>query len=205
MHDQTSQVDDLRLVALPSAINCAEIFVRFTLAEWRLNDLLADAKETVDLLVRTAIGPIDERIDEQAVRRRVSNGWLPGMLTIRLRLRGGCLVVELEDDRSVPSLTVPRELSALRGGVEHLRRGGQLIWCELPLPTGMDASAVPLPRRDVTRQAPARPPMPAFGSGVAAGPLTVNPVDALDEDVDPEVMQRILSALHRRPDDPPGR
>ena len=40
MNNQTSQVDDLRLVATPSAVNVAEMFVRFSLMEWSLRPLV---------------------------------------------------------------------------------------------------------------------------------------------------------------------
>src|SRR5579885_2638595 len=39
----TTQIDDLQLIALPSAVNCAEMFVRFTVTEWSLRPLADEA------------------------------------------------------------------------------------------------------------------------------------------------------------------
>ena len=126
MQDQTAQVDDLRLVALPSAVNCAELFVRFTLTEWHVPQIIDDVRETAKRMVLAVIATVVEGAD-------------PTMITVRLRLRGATVVVEVQDDRSSPRLVVPRSLANKRSGIETLSRGRQLIWCELPLPTGMDA------------------------------------------------------------------
>ncbi len=170
MQDQTAQVDDLRLVALPSAVNCAELFVRFTLTEWHVPQMVDDVGETAKKLVRSVISTVSE-------------GDAPTMITVRLRLRGSTISVEVEDERPTPKLRVPRGLSGKPSGVETLSRGKQLIWCELPLPSGMDATVVPLPRRGTTRAAPPRS-------------------KEIDEAVDlnNDVMQRILDGLRR--DDP---
>ena len=165
MQDQTAQVDDLRLVALPSAVNCAELFVRFTLTEWHVPQIIDDVRETAKRLVQAVVGTVVEGAD-------------PTMITVRLRLRGSTVAVEVQDHRPAPRLVGPRSLSGKPSGVEILPRGKQLIWCELPLPTGMDATVVPLPRRGTTRAAPPRS-------------------REIDEAVDlnNDVMQRILDGL----------
>jgi hypothetical protein len=170
VQDQTAQVDDLRLVALPSAVNCAELFVRFTLTEWHVPQIIDDARETAKRMVLAVIATVDEDAD-------------PTMITVRLRLRGATAVVEVQDDRPAPRLVVPRSLANKRAGVETLPGSRQLIWCEIPLPGGMDATVVPLPRRGTTRAAPPRK-------------------SEIDEAVDlnNDVMQRILDGLRR--DDP---
>ncbi|MGH3760605.1 ATP-binding protein [Actinophytocola sp.] len=170
MQDQTAQVDDLRLVALPSAVNCAELFVRFTLTEWHVPQMVDDVRETAKRLVQSVIATVDE-------------GAQPTMITVRLRLRGNTVVVEVQDDRPSPRLVVPRGLSGKSTGVETLSRGRQLVWCELPLPSGMDATVVPLPRRGTTR---------------AAAPRSREIDEAVD--LNNDVMQRILDGL--RKDDP---
>ncbi|MPZ84187.1 MAG: ATP-binding protein [Actinophytocola sp.] len=170
MHDQTAQVDDLRLVALPSAVNCADLFVRFTLTEWHVPSMLDDVADTAKKLVHAVIGS-------------VVHGTPPTMMTVRLRLRGDAVAIEVEDDRPTPKLAVPRSLAGKRSGVTTMGRGRQLIWCELPLPTGMDATVVPLPRRGTTRAAPRR---------------SAEIDDAAD--LNNTVMQRILDGL--RKDDP---
>jgi hypothetical protein len=171
VQDQTAQVDDLRLVALPSAVNCAELFVRFTLTEWHVPQIIDDVRETAKRMVLAVISTVVEGAD-------------PTMITIRLRLRGSTVVVELQDDRSSPRLVVPRSLGNKASGIETLSRGRQLIWCELPLPTGMDATVVPLPRRGTTR--------------AAAPPRSKEIDEAID--LNNDVMQRILDGLRR--DDP---
>lgn len=170
MQDQTAQVDDLRLVALPSAVNCAELFVRFTLTEWHVTQIVEDARETAKKLVEAVISTVDEDAD-------------PTMITVRLRLRGHTVVVEVQDDRPSPKLMVPGGLGNKSTGVATVSRGRQLMWCEVPLPTGMDATVVPLPRRGTTRAAPPKR-------------------SEIDEAVDlnNDVMQRILDGL--RKDDP---
>jgi hypothetical protein len=170
VQDQTAQVDDLRLVALPSAVNCAELFVRFTLTEWHVPQIIDDVRETAKRMVLAVIATVDEDAD-------------PTMITIRLRLRGATVVVELQDDRASPRLVVPRSMAGKSAGIETLSRGRQLIWCELPLPTGMDATVVPLPRRGTTR---------------AAKPRSKEIDEAID--LNNDVMQRILDGLRR--DDP---
>jgi hypothetical protein len=67
-------------------------------------------------------------------------------------------------------------------------RHGHLVWSELPLPGGMDASAVPLPRRNHRR------------SNVPEPMETVNPVSTVNEEVSPldeDVMRRILFGLNQ--------
>lgn len=164
MNARTEQVDDLQLVALPSAVSCAEIFVRFSLTEWALRTMQDQAVEVARLMVGEAV----ENSDPSA----------PGVLTVRLKLRGSDLVVEVEGAQ----VGQPPRQAGVRTGVVGLRNGLQLAWCELPLPAGMNASAVPLPRRD---------PRPS----PAAAQLGDEP-DGMDE----QLMQRILFGLNGSPE-----
>ncbi|HEY8371988.1 MAG TPA: ATP-binding protein [Pseudonocardiaceae bacterium] len=167
MNDQTAQVDDLRLAALPNAVNCTELFVRFALAEWSLRPLQDEAIQVACHLVSAAV----EHADPKS----------PGFLTVRLRLRGDCLVIEVEDEQGLALGGVPDSLEGRRTGTVPLNNGGKLLWCELPLPQGMSASSVPLPRRE-----PRKSPV--------AEQYADEPVG-----VDPEVMERIISALAKSP------
>lgn len=178
VRDQTVQVDDLKLVALPSAVNCADLFVRFTLTEWRVESMVADVRRTAEALVKAVVG------DAKPTST-------PTMLLFRLRLSGNSLAVEIEDDRTSPELRVPRSLSGTNSGVQLLSTGKQLLWCEVPLPKGMDATVVPLPRRGTTRAAAAAAPPPAE---IAAA-----------DDLSPDVMERILKGLRRGEGDGPMR
>ncbi|GAB1516549.1 hypothetical protein JCM33774_85940 [Actinophytocola sp. KF-1] len=178
VRDQTVQVDDLKLVALPSAVNCADLFVRFTLTEWRVESIVPDVRRTAEALVKAVVG------DAKPTST-------PTMLLFRLRLSGTSLAVEIEDDRTSPELRVPRTLAGPNSGVQLLSTGKQLLWCEVPLPKGMDATVVPLPRRGTTRAAAAAAPPPAE---IAAA-----------DDLSPDVMERILKGLRRGESDGPMR
>jgi len=165
----TTQVDDITLVALPTAVNCAELFIRFALSEWSLREMLDDTTKVARDLVAAVVAVTDRKT--------------PSLIQVRARLHSECLVVEVVSPRTAPiAVAAGRhvEIVALRGQ-------GQLAWCELPLPGGMAASAVPLPRRHRR-----------------AEPDTTE--SALEElsytsDVDEDVMRRILYGLNR-PDNP---
>ena len=79
---QTAQVDDLTLIALPTAVNCADLFVRFTLGEWRLRNMTAECSAVACALVEAAVESADPKTSR--------------LITLRLRLSGDYLVVELE-------------------------------------------------------------------------------------------------------------
>jgi hypothetical protein len=178
VRDQTVQVDDLKLVALPSAVNCADLFVRFTLTEWRVESIVPEVRRATEALVKAVVG---------APKPKAT----PTMLLFRLRLSGTSLAVEIEDDRPSPALSVPRSLEGPNSGAQLLSTGKQLLWCEVPLPKGMDATVVPLPRRGTTRAAAAAAPPPAE---IAAA-----------DDLSPDVMDRILKGLRRDEDTGPTR
>jgi len=98
VHDQTAQVDDLRLVATPSALNCADLFVKFTLIEWQVPTMVDEVSDTARALVQAVVTSVDEKADLS-------------MITLRLRLRGGVLAVEIEDHRrTAPTVILPRAL-----------------------------------------------------------------------------------------------
>ena len=158
MDSQTQQVDDLRLVALPSAVNCTEIFVRFTLAEWSLQTL---ENEAIRLAKHLVNGTVEYNDPDR-----------PSMLTVRLRLTGNDLVVEVEADRAGS----PPAGAGRRAGLATLTNGLQLSWCTVALPPGLSAPSVPLPRRT-------RRPSPA---AAALGP---------QDDVDDDVLRRIMFGL----------
>lgn len=170
VNGQTTQVDDLQLVALPNAVSCAEMFVRFSVTEWHLRPLADQAVNVVADMVAVAVREADQ--DK------------PGMMTVRIRLDGELLVIEVEDGQQAkPHLGVPVP-QGLRGGVSPRRGGGRVMWCAIQLPSGMSASAVPLPKRT-------RRPSPAAQREAEAG----EPMG-----VDPEIIERVMSALSRPSD-----
>ncbi|GAA2775648.1 ATP-binding protein [Saccharopolyspora taberi] len=133
MNAPTAQVDDLRLIALPSAVNCTNLFVRFALTEWSLRPLVDEATAVANRMVSAAIDAADQNN--------------PGFITIRLRLTGDSLVIEAEADARGEA----PELGYQRSGVEYLADGRRMSWCQLSLPTGVSANEVPLPRREKKR------------------------------------------------------
>ncbi|GAA4418975.1 ATP-binding protein [Actinokineospora soli] len=167
MHDRTEQVDDLHLVALPSAVGCAEMFVRFSLTEWSLRDLRDLAANTIRALTQAVVAAADQRA--------------PGMMTARARLSGGDLVIEIEPPHAV---AVPEVPAGARAGVLDIGGGRTMLWAAIALPSGMNASAVPLPRRQ------RRP-----SSQTVRGNPPDEPIGA-----DAETMQRILFGLNGRRD-----
>jgi hypothetical protein len=169
VNPQTAQVDDLQLVALPSAVNLAEMFVRFTLTEWSLRSLFEDAIHVARQLVAAVVETSDSRS--------------PALITVRLRLRGNWLVIEVADDQTAQLPAGSITVAGRRAGVVPLPGRGKLVWCELPLPTDVTASAVPLPRRERKRS----PAAEALGDE--------------PHEVDPEVMKRLLYGLNRPPDE----
>lgn len=135
-------MDDLVLVALPTAVTCTELFVQFALTEWSLLEMQGEVKQVARELVNTAVANNDPRA--------------PRFLTVRLSLAGGNLTIEVED-------------------------GGDINWRELPLPGGLSAEAVQLPRRSRQR----KPAVPE------------SPVNESSSDVDPDVIARVFAALSR--------
>lgn len=141
VHAQTAQMDDLVLVALPTAVTCTDLFVHFALTEWSLLEMRGEVTQAARDLVNAAVANNDPRA--------------PRFLTVRLSLAGGNLTIEVDD--------------------------GQINWRELPLPGGLSAEAVQLPRRGRQR----KPALPE------------SPVDEAPSDVDPDVIRRVFAALSR--------
>ncbi|MGW4489681.1 ATP-binding protein [Amycolatopsis sp. NPDC004368] len=150
MSTRTTQVDDLRLVAQPSAVPCTELFVRLILSDWSLLPML-------DQVTATTARLVGDIVDQ-------SNPAAPAFITVRLQLRGETLVIEIEDDLVGPN--PPRTAPGERIGVEPLR-AGRLTWCEMTLPGGMTAGQVRLPRRQERRTLVDEP---VSGAPVAADP-----------------------------------
>jgi hypothetical protein len=173
VNPETTQVDDLQLVALPTAVNCAELFVRFALTEWSLKVLLDDAADVARDLVSAAVDVADQKA--------------PTLITVRLRLHHDCLVIEVESAATSAPTAGSSSPDGRRTGVVDLGPRGQLAWYELPLPGGMNASAVPLPRRQHRRSAEADRQQKLEELSQAS-------------DVDADVMRRILFGLNRPQD-----
>lgn len=165
MSARITQVDDLRLVAQPSAVPCTELFVRLLLSDWSLLPMVEQVTATTSRLV-------GDVVDQ-------SRPASPAFVTVRLQLRGDVLVVEVEDD--LPDPRPPRPAPGERMGVEPRGAAGRTTWCELPLPGGLSAGQVRLPAArsgapwwTSRSPAPRWRPIPrcwnACSTGSAAGP-----------------------------------
>ncbi len=160
MSARTSQVDDLRLVAQPNAVLCAELFVKLILSDWSLLPML----EPVTAAAGRLVGAVIDASDPKA----------PAFITVRLQLRGEVLLVEVEDE--LPAIAPPVAAPGQRVGVAMQGRT-RVSWCEVPLPGGMSAGQVRLPRRGDRRT-------------LVDEPVSGEPVGA-----DPAVLERLLTQL----------
>jgi hypothetical protein len=144
-------MDDIRLVAQPSALPVTELFVRLILTDWSLLPMLEQVTATAKRLVEAVIEAGDPKS--------------PAFVTLRLRLRAEVLAIEVDDD--VPGLPAPQAMPGERIGVVPADGGGRTTWCELALPGGINARQVRLPRRQDRRTLVDEP---VSGEPVAADP-----------------------------------
>ncbi|MFE3780781.1 ATP-binding protein, partial [Amycolatopsis sp. NPDC059090] len=132
MSTRTTQVDDLRLVAQPSAVPCTELFVRLILTDWSLMPML-------DQVTNAAVRLVGDVVDQ-------SSPSAPAFVTVRLQLRGDRLVIEVDDDLVAP--TPPRDE---RIGVRPGERGGRTTGWVQALTGGGWGGPVALPRPGAPR------------------------------------------------------
>jgi hypothetical protein len=193
--------DNQLLAALPTAVDCARRFVRFTLERWRLHSLIATAEVVVAELVANAIAAtgIDiERLSYQNLNQARLN-----LVDVRLRLIGGRVRIEVWD--SDPNLPEPRHADAdvadrspeaLGFRVWSFHKpltGGKVVRVELGIPPAgslEDTEELALPRRDGFFDRPTPPALTA-------------PIEVTN---DPLVLQRVLDGLRRwNPGEPTSR
>ncbi|OLT43103.1 histidine kinase [Saccharomonospora sp. CUA-673] len=168
MSTHTAQVDDIRLVAVPSALNCAAMFAEFSLSEWQLPMLRETTSEAVRTLVQNVLDHAQGRT---------------GFVSVRLRLKGDCLVIEVEDDQLANAHDDAPVIEGRRTGAMPVQGRGKLVWCEIPLPPGMSATQVRLPHRGERRNLPPE--------AAAAAPEPPS-------NVDPSLADRVLVGLKNR-------
>lgn len=170
MSTHTAQVDDIRLVAESSALNCAAMFVEFSLSEWQLPMLRETTSEAARALVQNVLDHAEGRT--------------PGFVNVRLRLKGDCLVVEVEDDQLAHAHDDAPVIEGRRTGAVPVQGRGKLVWCEVPLPPGMSAPQVRLPHRGERQNLPPE----AAASSPSEAPQAV----------DPALADRVLVGLKNR-------
>lgn len=158
----------LTLVALPSAVSCAQIFVRYNLGEWDIDS--ADI-EVVELLVSELVTSAVEK-REKAGSPATHPDAPSSLIAIRMRITRPMVVVEIWDSSataSTDSFDAGGRHSLLRmrsmsTPVNYYRpgRGGMTAWFELNIcgaVSDTNAGRPALPRRTRSRE-PVRQPAP---------------------------------------------
>ncbi|MGH3915730.1 MAG: hypothetical protein ACRDTC_20320 [Pseudonocardiaceae bacterium] len=120
--------DELRLVAIKSAINCAGLFVVSTLTKWGARGILLDAVSVTEELVTNAVkatGIPEERVHWTELTR---------IEYITVRLLGLEASIRIEVWDSAPNLPVlPDDAdSPVKHGCQSAPRG-KVVWAELPV------------------------------------------------------------------------
>jgi hypothetical protein len=168
MHERSRRVDDLGLVALPTAITCARLFVTYTLDSWELSSfVLADALVVATELVTLAVE--ETGVADDVVR------WseLEQLNSIVVRLLGfpNHVVIEVWDVANEPMTLPDEELPPFPEGLQlvditaskwgsHATRRGRVTWAELAVHARTE-SGLPIRRRKT-------PPPPAHDDAAAA-------------------------------------
>ena len=164
MREKPRLFDDLGLVALPTAISCARLFVKYTLDNWRASSfVVADAMTITGELVALSVqetGVLDDDV-------RWSELDYINRIVIRLLGFPRHIVIEVWDAATEPAAlpagpadTLPRGLDlvdVLAGRwASTASPRGRLTWAELPVYDRTEAG-LPIQRR---RPSP-RPVLPA--------------------------------------------
>lgn len=178
MPEQPRFVRSLDLVALPSAVTVARLFVASTLHHWRARFIEPDVELVVAELVRHSV-----------VTSGVGDDWLDAeyldFVVVRLVAYERSIVIEVWDTMTEPielsehdQITEPTGLAlvdarAKNWGFEHVPRG-RVVWAELDV---YERSAIGLPKRPAKRR---------------------HRRDTLEEPVhDHDFLERILDGLRR--------
>ena len=183
---------EMQFAALPTAIVCTQLFARFTLDTWRLDELIAPTEQLVTELVSRAVrttgitDPHPQWVELDDLK----------LIVVRLIVVEHRLLIEVVDTDPVfstgddDSLVVVPSLSK-RWNYYLPPTGGKVVWCELLLPASSSALDV---TQEIPRLLPRRVPKPVPGP---AGPLPAMH--------DPAVLRRVWDGLHALDDDPERR
>lgn len=174
--------DGQLLAALPSAVSCAQRFVRFTLERWRLFDLV-DLTETVTTeLVSDAVsstGVIVEHPNYLDLYDKQLN-----LIDLRLHLAETHVIVQVWDADPTPPRPREREYADSRNFYLP-QHGGKVVWAALEIPPTLlhEGTRRPglLPRR---AGYPCRPVPPAADS----------PVEVMAE---PALLERVRDGIQQ--------
>jgi anti-sigma regulatory factor (Ser/Thr protein kinase) len=137
--------DGLTLAALPTAVGCARMLVRFDLGQWGVRAVMDEAELVVSELVTNAVKTTGVMDTEPRWTELTDLA----LLKVRLVLTQSSLFIEVWDrDPTLPVLKEPTldaesgrglfivEATCRRWDVFHPRSGGKVVWGELPIPHG---------------------------------------------------------------------
>ena len=184
---------EMRFAALPTAIICAQLFIKFTLQTWRLDEISDSAQRIVTELVTRAVkttgisDPNPHWIDPQDLT----------VIGVRVVVVERRLILEVAD--SDPTLAMETESHRLHVVPSLCKRwdcyrpptGGKTIWCELLL--GMSQDIAPDATQEIPRQLPRRIRNQDFAD-----------VDPIETFSDPRLLRQIRDGLRGIDDESSG-
>jgi hypothetical protein len=173
---------DMRLAALPSALTCAQLFTKYTLQAWRLDELLEPAHQCVTELVTRAV----RTTGVTALHPRWTELDNLKLIVVRLLVIEQRLIIEVAYsdpafDTTIPggTLTVVPALCR-RWNFYQPKSGGKVIWAELLISPQTSAlvhtQELPLP--PLPKRTPKREP--------------VDPIEVMNE---PGILRRVRDGL----------
>jgi len=174
--------DRLKLAALPTAVGCSKLFIKYTLDAWQLGHLIEAAELLISELVTSAVKATG--ITEPNPRWTELDDLK--LIAIRLRRTETSIFIEVWDSEPTPPV-IPARVGH-QWHYYHPQRGGKVVWCELPILS---------PRLEDTQQM-----RPVLERRVRRPvPPSVKPVHAIE---DPDLLRRVLEGLKRLGDNPDG-
>lgn len=189
--------DRLKLAALPTAVGCSRLFVKYTLDAWQLGHLIESAELLVSELVTNAVKATG--ITEPNPR------WIElddlKLIAVRLRRSETSLFIEVWDSEPTPPVMPEQSLDSESGRglflvasmshrwhYYHPKAGGKVVWCELRI-HGSALEDTQQLRPVLERRTPRPVPPPS-------GPLHFM--------TDLDLLRRVHEGLERLDDDPQG-
>ena len=170
-----SYQNQLTLAAVPTAVVCARLLVRYQLQEWRISQqLVSTAERIAEILVTQAVATTGITELHPTFSKAYDHLTL---LVIRLRLLAQSIVIEVWDSSPEPPTPFP-SMAGVRSNYYPRRTGGKVVWCEL------DISRQSL--LDDTIELP--PPLPRRKPNI--GPP--HPIERMN---DPAILRQVLEGL----------
>lgn len=195
-------MEDQLLAALPSAVDCARRFVRYTLEQWRLHNLIDTAEIVVAELIGDAVAATGIVIEHPSYLDLYDKQLT--LVDLRLQRLGTRVLIEVWDTDPTPpwprepapgraEASSPRAAARVQSRTYYLPPPrGKVVRVELEIPPDgslEDTQELALPRRA------GRPHRQMF-------PAPARPVEIM---TNPVLLQRVLDGLRQLDtDEPPG-